>query len=156
MGQPRWQLALEFNHFYRKVDISNDGAFGYMNKTSSNVSSSNTTPPWHRIINGLNIEGICTNKQCEAYNKKVICPKGFVVFNLNDTNGNSCPICKNVIKAITCCFSDCLWMFEGQKTLKSRFAPNIVSLWYKAEYRYKFLLFSFIFLFICNIFSFFK
>ena len=86
-----------------------------------------TAPRWRYYEAGLNIYGTCTNRLCEAYNQRVIRPKGFVVFNLNKNKRHHCPACHKPFKATTCSFSNCVWMFEGQKALS---APNyIVSPW---------------------------
>lgn len=73
-----------------------------------------TAPAWRYIVHGLNIEGLCTNPSCKAYKLMVICQKGFTAFNVA-VQPVHCPVCKKQVKAITCSFSDCLWMFEGRK-----------------------------------------
>ena len=72
-------------------------------------------PTWRYVVRGLNIEGLCMNPSCKAYFHMVICQKGFTAFNVV-VQPVHCPACKKPVKAITCSFSDCLWMFEGRKT----------------------------------------
>lgn len=71
-----------------------------------------------RVTKGLNIEGTCTNAKCDAYRQRVVCKKGFVIFNLVDRHDNHCPACGKIVKATTCSFNDCVWMFEGRKATK--------------------------------------
>lgn len=40
-------------------------------------SISSDIPDWRTIYAGLNFEGICKNKECPAYNKKVWSPLGY-------------------------------------------------------------------------------
>jgi len=40
-------------------------------------SKSNDIPDWRTVSPGLNLEGKCKNKECEAYNKKVWSPLGY-------------------------------------------------------------------------------
>ena len=71
-------------------------------------------PTWRHLVRGLNIEGLCMNSLCKAYLSMVICQKGFTAFNVV-VQPVHCPACKKQVKATTCSFSDCLWMFEGRK-----------------------------------------
>ena len=38
-----------------------------------------------------------------------------MIFNLTCCHDNHCPVCRKPIKATTCSFSDCVWMYEGRK-----------------------------------------
>lgn len=77
-------------------------------------------------------------KECEACGERVVCPKGFVIFNLNDHKGNHCPACHELVEPTTCSFTNCLWMFEGRKVLphhSNRSAPDVVGPWRVAKNR---------------------
>jgi len=60
--------------------------------------SSKMMSHWRIIDQGLNLEGLCQNKYCLAYNNKVWIKKGYGKFNLNkEVYTSKCPICsKNV------------------------------------------------------------
>jgi hypothetical protein len=73
-----------------------------------------SAPAWRYIVRGLNVEGLCKNSSCKAYKRMVICQKGFTAFNVA-VQPVHCPLCRTPVKAITCSFSDCVWMFEGRK-----------------------------------------
>ena len=81
------------------------------------LKPSKDAPDWRYICRGLNIEGICENKKCKAYNKNVFCP--MVEFEIFDLILNSelviCPMCKSNFDAKTCAFYDCFYSFSGIK-----------------------------------------
>lgn len=82
---------------------------------------------------GLNIEGRCENKSCEAYQQWVICPKRFEAFNLMHDD-IKCPMCRAKVKPQTCGFYDCAWKFDGTQTSNGF---SIISLWQDASgYKY--------------------
>jgi hypothetical protein len=54
-------------------------------------------------------------KSAKRYCQMVICNLRFTSFNLQEEDVH-CPLCKIAIRAITCGFRKCLWMFEGWKT----------------------------------------
>jgi hypothetical protein len=76
---------------------------------------SSDAPHWRIARPGLCMEGPCSNKDCEAYSKMVICNRG------NDTSfvfGNStchCPMCRCEVVATTCGFNNCFWRYKGEK-----------------------------------------
>ena len=76
-----------------------------------------TGPDWLIVCKGLNIEGICENAKCIAYNKKVVCP--MIEYELFDLICHSdlikCPMCKLNFDAKTCGFYDCTYSFNGTK-----------------------------------------
>lgn len=76
---------------------------------------SKTAPVWRIVGKGLNLEGKCTNKACEAHGQRVVCKKGFTAVNLVTEKG-SCPVCKQIVQVKTCSFTSCSWMYEGRKS----------------------------------------
>ena len=82
-------------------------------------------PKWRYISEGLNIFGICINKDCEAYKKEVIyralenhgpLPEKGIVFNMiKNRNKIKCPICNRIFDPITCGFYKCEYQFIGKK-----------------------------------------
>ncbi|KAH9194276.1 hypothetical protein AeNC1_003752 [Aphanomyces euteiches] len=71
-------------------------------------------PTWRTICHGLNIEGNCLNRQCQAFGKLVIAPILMNPFNLL-SHSMKCPICRAHVTPITCGFYKCRWRFEGVK-----------------------------------------
>lgn len=67
------------------------------------------------MIKGLNIEGVCLSKHCEAYKKCVIAGLGMVSFCLHADVVN-CPECHMQIQPRTCAFYECMWGFDGRKS----------------------------------------
>lgn len=60
-------------------------------------SWSNNAPSWRRCIDGLNLEGICTNTECKAYDCKIIIPLGYKSYDLIKNPHMPCIMCrKNV------------------------------------------------------------
>mmetsp|Transcript_4561 Transcript_4561/g.409 ORF Transcript_4561/g.409 Transcript_4561/m.409 type:complete len:92 (+) Transcript_4561:301-576(+) len=65
------------------------------------IGFSKTAPDYRIISKGLNLEGTCSNKDCEVYNKSAWCKHGFGDFNFNMiTKISKCPICKENLKDI--------------------------------------------------------
>ena len=88
-----------------------------------------TLPSWKRIRLGLNMKGQCQNRRCEAFGSKhVFCQVGFTIYNVAQAV-HDCPACKGRIKATTCGFSGCQWMFEGRKVMPDGSSVDIVSSW---------------------------
>jgi len=51
-------------------------------------------PEWRYLETGLNLEGVCMNRGCLAYHKKVWIPKGFGIFNMSrEVHQSKCPMC---------------------------------------------------------------
>lgn len=68
-------------------------------------------PVWRMACMGLNMEGKCQNAQCEAFNSRVRCQKGFGVFNVGEPV--LCPMCDSVgSRATRIGFIGCQWMIE--------------------------------------------
>ena len=77
---------------------------------------SKNAPEWNIITTGLNVSGICNNGNCIAYKKSVDCQIGLGTFDLvRDADRIKCPICKEEMEPLTCCFSKCQYKFEGKK-----------------------------------------
>lgn len=79
---------------------------------------SKTAPSWRRTRYGLCLEGLCTNKQCEAHNRRVIMPIGYMAFNITTDASETttkCPSCKQYVEPITCGFNNCWWRYNGIK-----------------------------------------
>ncbi len=79
-------------------------------------------PKWRIVTLGLNIFGICKNKDCEAngeevvYNTEILNDK--LHFILNEEIPNiRCPLCKKIIKPKTCGFWECEYQFSGKKII---------------------------------------
>lgn len=65
---------------------------------------------------GLNIEGVCKNQDCSAFNQKVLCPQGMGCFDLvEDASQVSCPICGWYFKPEGCVFIRCKFTWTGIK-----------------------------------------
>ena len=80
--------------------------------------------PWRIVRKGLNLEGKCLNKNCDAYKKIVIINKKFGKFDILNEK-NFCPICNNIIEAKTCGFSGCTYCISGKKIGKNDKIVNI-------------------------------
>ncbi len=87
---------------------------------------------WRAAVEGLNVEGTCSNGECDSFGQMAICPMGFTVFNV--AGEFQCPICHEIFTPITCAFWKCTWMFEGRKR-----AGNIdmTSPWFDAGTKYE-------------------
>ena len=76
---------------------------------------------WNIITKGLNIEGVCTNSNCEAYNYKVDCQIGLGDFNLLENICKiKCPMCSIYIELETCSFCECQYQIEGTLSLSGK------------------------------------
>jgi len=122
---------------YKKVPkiIGGGGTTEFLDVTNDNAIKKNqfvtTAPKWRTVFKGLNVEGICNNKNCEAYNKLVICPIGLGIFNINfDIDKIFCPMCHDLVDLETIGFTKCQYGFGGLKRegnkiirLKNQFTP---------------------------------
>ncbi|CAM6029761.1 unnamed protein product [Sphagnum balticum] len=115
------------------VATPSTGRFFDMENTGSmmKIRLTKKAPLWRAAVEGLNVEGTCSNGECDAFGQMVICPMGFTVFNVAEEC--QCPICHEVFTPITCAFWKCTWMFEGRKR-----AGNIdmMSPWFDAGTKY--------------------
>ena len=93
---------------------------------------------WNIITTGLNVTGICKNDQCRACNNKVDCKIGLGTFDLvRDADRIKCPICKEEMEPLTCCFSECQYKFEGKKRSNGK-TEYVKSEWKRVEKDYEY------------------
>ena len=109
------------------LSINSRSGFAFTGTKFANVSNkeglkrmtwATSAPRWRTTIHGLCLEGLCANKQCEAYQKQVIIPIGFRIFDIlvdPSEMPTVCPICKNYVDPQTCSFNNCWWKYEGIK-----------------------------------------
>ena len=99
--------------------INNGGNFKFIDVNKTNNIKKykiGKAKAWKKYVQGLNLEGYCRNKNCKAYNKKVICQMGFVDYVFEeDDNKVVCPICKKKIIPESCGFSKCVFKTIGKK-----------------------------------------
>ena len=97
--------------------------FGFVDVSNGKVKSlefSENALKWRKVNRGLNIFGICKNKNCEANGKEVVYNteilKDKLHFILNEEIANiRCPLCKKIFKPKTCGFWKCEYQFSGKK-----------------------------------------
>ena len=83
-----------------------------------NLSFSDKAPAWRSVEEGLNLFGLCENKECKAYKKEVVHKVGITnkKYNLQENVLNiKCPMCNGLIVPKTCGFWNCEYQFEGDK-----------------------------------------
>ena len=74
---------------------------------------SDTAPKWRKVNSGINIHGICHNRECVAYKQEVIYMGGLSNWGVDDTC--SCPMCYKQAEKRTCGFYKCQWKVDGMK-----------------------------------------
>ena len=83
------------------------------------VGFSPDAPFYRAVSKGLNLFGICENKNCLAFKKEVIHEFGFGTFDLiNDMKYNPpvCPSCEYALRDVTtCAFWQCKYSYVGVK-----------------------------------------
>lgn len=63
-------------------------------------NSSGSSPNWRRISSGINLEGKCKNKDCEAYDENVWSRLGFGEFHLPyQVKNTPCKMCEHNLKS---------------------------------------------------------
>ena len=76
-------------------------------------------PKWLTVKPGLNLVGICTNKNCEAYDKDVIEHINSNKSDLCENNGlMKCPICGFQFAYKNICLYHCYYNFYGKKCVE--------------------------------------
>ena len=104
------------------VDISKEN-------TGKAIEFSHEAPDWRICCKGLNLEGICKNKDCIAFNKWVIIKKGIGTYDLiYDAQENICPICRKLVDVKKCGFSSCFYNYVGVQIEKGIPPKKIMSL----------------------------
>ena len=78
---------------------------------------SETAPDWRAVSHGLNLEGVCSNTNCKAFNEKVWINFGFGNFKVKKlVTIGKCPICHYVADKIkNCGFFNCYYSCQGTK-----------------------------------------
>ena len=80
---------------------------------------SSDAPFYRTVTKGMNLMGICENKNCLAYKKQVVHMFGFGSFDLiNDMKNKPpiCPSCEFPLRQVdTCAFWKCKYSYEGVK-----------------------------------------
>ena len=88
------------------------------------IELSKNAPNWRILSKGLNLFGICQNKNCQAYKKEVVfktnqkghLPKEGMIFDMiESSNKIKCPICDKIFIPNTCGFYKCEYQFIGEK-----------------------------------------
>ena len=60
-----------------------------------------TAPDWRTVKRGVNFQGTCQNKSCDAYQEKVWAPKQFGKFNMHKVAYTCvCPMCSKVVSDV--------------------------------------------------------
>jgi hypothetical protein len=85
-------------------------------------------PDYLIVEGGINLFGICINKNCIAYKKEVSSPFGFGTFDLMkdlDPDSEKCPKCPSceipLLKLETCGFMLCKYKYNGKKIENDKF-----------------------------------
>ena len=83
------------------------------------IKFSDKAPFYRAVTKGMNLFGICENKNCMAFKKEVIYKFGFGTFDLiNDMKNNppECPACEFRLREVTtCAFWQCKYSYVGVK-----------------------------------------
>ena len=112
------------------ADISNEK--GLVKKNYSK-----DVPKWNIGIKGLNVSDICKNKDCEAYNKVVICKIGLRTFDLvRDADEIKCPISSQEIEPKIFIFK-CKYKLKGKKKINGK-TSKVDTDWKRVEKDYEY------------------
>ena len=85
------------------------------------VTDDPNIPKWLTVKPGLNLVGICTNENCEAYNKDVMYHINSDEYDLCENNGlMKCPICNFQFPCKNICFYHCYYNFYGVKYVNKK------------------------------------
>ena len=83
------------------------------------IKFSDNAPFYRTVTKGMNLLGICENKNCIAFKREVIYKFGFGTFDLiNDMKNNppECPACELRLREVTtCAFWQCKYSYVGVK-----------------------------------------
>ena len=96
--------------FANFVDVSSE-------KGPQKIKFSKNAPHWRIVSTGLCLEGLCRNKECEAFSHFVIMNMGAnICYDIGLPNDKTyCPICWKYVKPITCAFNKCKYRYVGIK-----------------------------------------
>ncbi|GIQ81963.1 hypothetical protein KIPB_003016 [Kipferlia bialata] len=90
------------------------------------LDRSGKCPSWRSATYGLNLEGVCTNKECAACGHMVIHKCWMGTFDLQmDSYKVKCPVCNEWVEATTLGFIGCTLSFTGIKG-GGRYPPSAV------------------------------
>jgi hypothetical protein len=87
----------------------------------SSIYPSRTSRPWRLKRNGLNIEGLCTNIQCDAYNQMVIINLGIGEFDFARIileRKNKCPECNGRVHPTKYALIRCQWRYVNHYSIR--------------------------------------
>lgn len=73
---------------------------------------------WRIAGQGLCLEGVCNNEECDAHSEQVILTIGYKKFDMLSYVNEAtckCPICGEFVEPITCAFNNCWWKWSGVK-----------------------------------------
>jgi hypothetical protein len=90
-------------------------------RLQSSIYPSHSSYPWRLIRNGLNIEGLCTNIQCEAYNQMVVINLGIGEFDFARimlARNNKCPKCNTRIHPTKYALIRCQWRYVNHYSVR--------------------------------------
>ena len=91
-------------------------SFADVTKGGKEMGFTKSAPRWRMCGPGINLEGKCTNQDCEAYTQDVIIPIPYKKFDLMlDQDKSKCPMCYKFIKPETCGLFGCEYCFTGIK-----------------------------------------
>ena len=83
------------------------------------IKFSDKAPFYRAVTKGMNLLGICENKNCAAFKKEVIYKFGFGTFDIiNDMKNKppECPSCEFPLREVsTCAFWQCKYSYVGVK-----------------------------------------
>eukprot|EP01015_Nassula_variabilis_P031974 TRINITY_DN7335_c0_g2_i12.p1 TRINITY_DN7335_c0_g2~~TRINITY_DN7335_c0_g2_i12.p1 ORF type:complete len:266 (+),score=22.40 TRINITY_DN7335_c0_g2_i12:65-862(+) len=105
------------------------------------IEFSHTAPDWRICTHGLNIESICMNSKCIAFQKDVISRIGFGTFDLIAQNSEvKCPMCNNQVTPVTCGYTSCSYSWSGIYEDKQANQPKKLTSqsWKKVENIYEY------------------
>ncbi|ELR23586.1 ubiquitin domain containing protein [Acanthamoeba castellanii str. Neff] len=105
------------------VDMSNTNALERRQWSSK-------APQWRVAMPGLSVEGVCTNRECEAFDRSVIINKHHGTFDLLlDAHTCHCPSCGSYVEPATCAFNNCWWKWSGIKKGARAGQPPLHMVW---------------------------
>lgn len=112
------------------------------NEKAKKLKFRSEAPDWRQATFGFNLEGLCLNKKCAAYNEYVIVGKGYGTFDLiEDAHESKCPMCQKFVKATKCGFTYCMYSYVGVKLVEG-LPPQKVTCLHEIKVNEGYLLFD--------------